>query len=260
MHPCHCGIDLHENARLPEVFDAADLLRPDKNMGKRSTPLRRRTIHPSMPRSRRRLLFDQDTARRSLAPRLGHRTEAQPPHRVQTVIRIGTTCVRGVVAPQVRYWTTRVGLAPSLILRKPTQLAAIDLLGGVVAVRLGRSAKSPGIRPRAGPAQSRRARAQLSIAGRQPGRQPRQMALRHPGQCTTARRDFGIELKRNLDKGIGTGAEDPRVAGRVGLSTPAQLVAAATAARRAQPIWAATDLSYRLNFACRERSRQITCR
>ena len=60
-----------------------------------------------------------------------------------------------------------------------------------------------------------------------------------------------LKLKRNLDKGIGTGAEDPRVAGRVGLSTPAQLVAAATAARRAQPIWAATDLSYRLDFARR---------
>jgi acyl-CoA reductase-like NAD-dependent aldehyde dehydrogenase len=68
-----------------------------------------------------------------------------------------------------------------------------------------------------------------------------------------------LKLKRNLDKGIGTDTDDPRVVGRVGLSTPAQLTAAAAAARRAQPGWAVTDLDHRIEFASRLGARITAC-
>lgn len=58
-----------------------------------------------------------------------------------------------------------------------------------------------------------------------------------------------LKLKRALDKGTLADTDDPRVAGRVGLSSPAQVAAASVAARRAQPEWGATDLDDRIGFA-----------
>lgn len=58
-----------------------------------------------------------------------------------------------------------------------------------------------------------------------------------------------LKLKRALDRGAVT--DDVRVLGRVGVSTPHHLAAAAAAARRAQPEWAATDLARRIDFARR---------
>jgi acyl-CoA reductase-like NAD-dependent aldehyde dehydrogenase len=60
-----------------------------------------------------------------------------------------------------------------------------------------------------------------------------------------------LKLKRELDRGRVTATEDPRVAGRIGFSTPEQLVAAAAAARAAQPVWGGADLDHRIEFARR---------
>ncbi|HEX3614174.1 MAG TPA: aldehyde dehydrogenase family protein [Sporichthyaceae bacterium] len=58
-----------------------------------------------------------------------------------------------------------------------------------------------------------------------------------------------LKLKRKLDRGVITDTDDPRVAGRVGLSTPEQVAAASVAARRAQPDWGATSVDERIAFA-----------
>ncbi len=58
-----------------------------------------------------------------------------------------------------------------------------------------------------------------------------------------------LKLKRNLDRGLLRDTDDPRVAGRVGLSTTGQVAAAAAAARRAQPDWGAAGIDERIAFA-----------
>ncbi|WP_158849451.1 aldehyde dehydrogenase family protein [Saccharothrix deserti] len=58
-----------------------------------------------------------------------------------------------------------------------------------------------------------------------------------------------LKLKRNLDRGVLRDTDDQRVAGRVGFSTTEHVVAAAAAARRAQPDWGAAGVDDRIAFA-----------
>jgi acyl-CoA reductase-like NAD-dependent aldehyde dehydrogenase len=57
-----------------------------------------------------------------------------------------------------------------------------------------------------------------------------------------------LRLKRSLDRGL-TSQDDSRVAGRVGVTSTAQIAAAGRAARKAQLEWGATDVSERIAFA-----------